>query len=73
MGDRKFSTYLFPEPSALHGVARLLDLGVQLDSYNVSLTEAIADAIAIHCDWLAVGQDLRGAMKAKDAELKQAA
>lgn len=63
MGDRKYSTFLFPEPSGLYGVARLFDLTAQLDSYNTSVTEAVADAIAMYCDWSAVGQDLRNAMK----------
>ena len=69
MGDRKYSTFLFPEPSPLYGVARLLDFGVTLDSYNSSLTEEIADALALHCDWSAVGDDLRKAMRAHLAEL----
>lgn len=69
MGDKKYSTFLFPEPSPLYGVARLLDFGVALDSFNVSATEAIADALALHCDWSAVGEDLRKAMQAHVEEL----
>ena len=69
MGDRKYSTFLFPEPSPVYGVARLLDFGVTLDSYNVSLTEEIADALALHCDWSAVGDDLRNSMQAHLSEL----
>jgi len=70
MGTKKFSTYLFPEPSALYGVASLLDFGARLNSYNESLTDAIADAIALHCDWSAVGQNLYDALKAQIKELK---
>jgi len=73
MGTRKYATYLFPEPSALHGVASLLDFGAKLNSYNDSITGAVADAIALYCDWSAVGQDLRDALKTQLAELKQVA
>ena len=64
MGSKKYSTFLFPEPSPIYGVGRLFDFGVTLDSYNESLTPAIADALALHCDWSAVGDDLRDALKA---------
>jgi hypothetical protein len=70
MGEKKFSTYLFPEPSSLYGLARLLDLGAGLDSYNVSPTAAIADTIAMYCDWSAVGEDIK---KVLLAELRKAA
>lgn len=70
MGE-KYSTFLFPEPSALYGWARLLDLGAQLDSYNVSLTPEIADALALHCDWSAVGDDLRTALEVELTEFLQ--
>lgn len=70
MGEKKFSTYLFPDPSPLYGVARLFDLGATLDAYNISPTEAMADAIAMYCDWAAVGEDMK---KALLQELQKAA
>jgi len=70
MGEKKFSTFLFPEPSPVYGVARLFDLGATLDVYNTSQNEAIADAIAMYCDWSAVGEDMK---KAILQELKKAA
>lgn len=61
-GGSLYSTFLFPMPSAIYGLARLLDLGGQLDSYNVSLTPAQADALALGSDWLAVSCDFREVM-----------
>ncbi len=73
MGDRKYSTFLFPEPSTLYGVGRLLDLTGQMDSYNVSVTEAVADALAMYCDWSAVGHDLRNSMRETNKLLEKRA
>ena len=58
--------YLFPMPSALSGVARILDIGCTYTSYNRSATPEYnrsatpedVDAKAIYSDWAAVGQDL---------------
>lgn len=58
------STFLFPVPSMLYSFGRLVDLGCQLDSYNVSFTPAQADALALASDWLAVGADTREAFAA---------
>ena len=62
MGEKKFSTFLFPEPSPIYGFARLLDIGAGLDAYNVSANEAIADTIAMYCDWSAVGEAMKYAI-----------
>lgn len=51
-------------PSWLSGAARTLDLAGQFDEYNDSPTENDADAKALFCDWHAVGDALRDAMKA---------
>ena len=49
---------LFARPSVVYGFARTLDLAAQLDSYNESLTPAIADFVALFNDWSMVGNDL---------------
>lgn len=59
-----WSDLLFAMPSWLAGVARTLDLAGQFDEYNDSRTERLADAKALLCDWRAVGDALRDAMKA---------
>jgi len=56
MGCR--SDFLFVQPNALFGLARLFDLGGTFDSYNESPTPAMADAVALLNDWCRVGQDL---------------
>lgn len=56
MGCR--SDFLFAQPSALFGLARLFDLGGTFDNYNESPTPAMADAWALFNDWCQVGQDL---------------
>jgi hypothetical protein len=58
------SDFLFAMPSWLTGVARTLDLAGQFDEYNDSGTEGLADAKALFCDWRAIGDALRDAMKA---------
>ena len=70
MGTRVFqkelrmgSTILFPIPRIWYGIARLVDLGAQLDFYNESLTPAEADALALYSDWKMVGYDLRAALR----------
>jgi hypothetical protein len=55
------STFLFPTPSILYSFGRLVDLGGQLDSYNVTPTPADADIFAFMNDWSAVSDDLREA------------
>jgi hypothetical protein len=56
-------------PSPLYGVASLLDLAAQLNSYNVSSTEAIADLIALHCDVASVSSEMRAAIEQELASL----
>jgi hypothetical protein len=54
--------YLFAHPSFSGGMARSLDLGSTLTTYNESLTENEADAIALKADWMAVGRDIMSAI-----------
>jgi len=62
------SEFLFAMPSVLSGVARTLDLGATLDSYNDSLNEALADAKALYADWRSVGEALSQAAVSVAAE-----
>jgi hypothetical protein len=54
--------YLFAQPSALSGMARVGDLFGLFDEYNDAPSPEIADARAIYEDWRAVGEDLMSAM-----------
>ena len=60
-GVSPYSCFLFPLPSFLFGLARVFDLGAQLDSYNVSITPNQADSIALSTDWMAASTDVREA------------
>lgn len=64
MTKRSYSTFLFPTPSFLSGVASLLDLqGAMLRQCNTYETPSEADNVALRADWLAVGEDLANAME----------
>jgi len=63
--------FLFATPSWLSGAARTLDLAGQFDEYNDSPTEDAADANALLCDWRAVGDALRDAMRAFTGESQE--
>lgn len=55
--------FLFPSPSVLYGIARLIDLGALLDLYNESLSTTEADYLALRSDWMSVGKDFRAVIK----------
>lgn len=57
---------LFARPSFLEGMARDLDLFGTLQGYNVSPSGEIADARALHGDWLQIGQDILVALRDYD-------
>ena len=57
------TTYLYAIPTWTEGVGRLVDFGGFLSQYNTSSTDDEADARALALDWLAVGSDLRRAMR----------
>ena len=57
------TTFLFAIPSLWSGMARMLDIYGQFDSYNGSETEEEADAKALYADFGMVGQDLKLAME----------
>lgn len=59
---------LFARPSALGGVASILDFGDTLTEYNTANSPEQADTLALWSDWLAVGDDLRWAFGAFEDE-----
>ena len=54
--------YLFARPSALGGVARILDFGGTLNEYNTANSPEQADVLALWSDWLAVGDAMWSAI-----------
>jgi hypothetical protein len=62
------SDFLFARPSFITGIARLFDFAGTLNSYNISPSEQIADARALHQDWKAIGDDMRAALAAYKKE-----
>ena len=57
------TTFLFATPSFLSGIARMLDIYGQFDSYNTGETTEMTDAKAIYSDFRIVGQDLSQAIE----------
>jgi hypothetical protein len=53
---------LFAQPSFGSGFGRGLDLFGTFDVYNTS-SEDDVDALALECDWVAVGEDMNTAIK----------
>lgn len=60
--------HLFARPSALEGAARIFDLGGTLQVYNEHETGKQADIHAIHRDWKAIGDDIRGSLSQYEQE-----
>lgn len=67
------SDFLYAGSSWLSGAARTLDLAALFDDYNISLTPAQADWLAMNADAGATYKDLWAAYAkaAKDAELAE--
>ena len=59
----KHSFRLFARPGFLEGVARIFDFANVLQSYRYDTTAREADAKAVRSDWMAVGDDLRHAIR----------
>lgn len=57
------STFLFARPSFFEGVARVMDIGATMQTYNNSRTEKEADLKALKKDWEVVGKDISNAIK----------
>ena len=56
------SSFLFARPRWSEGVGRLVDLANTLREYNRTYGVTNADSRATAQDWLAVGDELRGAI-----------
>lgn len=67
-----YSELLYARPSFLEGVARIFDFGGTLNEYNGPSSGLEADAAALWSDWAAVGEDMRAAIGAFEAELEEA-
>lgn len=52
------STFSYPMPSVVSGMARVLDLFGTLDERRIGLDGAEADTLATYNDWRAVGEDI---------------
>ncbi len=57
------TAFLFATPSLWSGMARVLDICGQFDSYNASEAAETADAKALYADFRMIGQDLKLAME----------
>jgi hypothetical protein len=53
--------FLFATPSFSSGLARLVDLAGQFDSYNDNPSDKVADSTALFADWRIVGETLAAA------------
>lgn len=62
MGTKIKSDFLVGQPSLVSGAARLFDLYGLYDEYNISPSEAQADAMATFADWMTTGNDLQEAL-----------
>jgi len=63
--------HLMAKPSFIEGMARVLDINCNLDSYNQSITPEEADMVAIYSDWLAIGGDMQGVMGNEQTQEEQ--
>lgn len=62
------TTFLFASPNFWAGYGSSIDIFGGMFEFNRSLTPEQADWLAMHADWLAVGQDIRHAMSEFKAE-----
>lgn len=53
---------LFPQPSFLEGMGRILDVGQGLSLHNILSSAAHDDFLAIASDWDMVGADFKDAI-----------
>lgn len=61
MSEQLRKYYLFSEPTAVDGAARIFDFAGSMQIYNSHKTEAEADACEIYHDWRTVGSDILNA------------
>jgi len=58
-----YSGFLYAEPSFLEGAGRVFDLGATMVNYNSSPTPALADALALRADHMALAADIAESMR----------
>jgi hypothetical protein len=56
------TSFLFAMPSFMEGFSRVFDVMGTFDGYNVTSPPGDPDKRALAQDWLAIGDDLRGAI-----------
>jgi hypothetical protein len=56
------SDFLFARPSFIEGMARVLDMGCTLNTYNDSRTPEEADEKAFKSDFISVFKDLKNSI-----------
>ncbi len=55
--------FLFSMPSFLSGMGKAIDLGGTMTLFNGAASAEEADSLAVLSDWLAVGEDMKKAIK----------
>ena len=55
--------FLFATPGFLSGMGKALDLWGAMTAFNGAASAEEADRLAVLSDWLAVGEDMRNAIK----------
>lgn len=57
---------LFQRPSFMEGMARAMDFGGALNTYNRNVSGEIADTEALAADWCMIGNDIYAAATHND-------
>ena len=71
MGEYTPTFSLFARPSFIEGVARLIDMGATLDSYNTSPTPEEVDRRALAGDVAAVAHDFRQVLEVEARHVEE--
>lgn len=66
-----FTDFLYSRPSFLEGLARAIDLGNTLNTYNVSSTDKQADQLAFSSDYLSIGEDWKASVEEIQSEYQE--
>jgi hypothetical protein len=67
------STFVFAVPTWADGAGRIMDIAGVFDDYNKVGTPEQADAFMLYLDWMAIGEDMKVAIRKALAELPQSA
>lgn len=60
--------YSLTSPSFAEGMARVLDIGSTMQTYNESLSPEEADKEAIKKDWQIIGKDIKNSIHAYEQQ-----